>query len=292
MPNGGWKVECSSPAKLNITLDVQVPDVTGFHPIDSIVVRLDLSDEMSFTVRPGNRGVRLVLKDKRPNAIAHPPIPRDERNLVIRAANRLLDLAPDFDGTLWITLIKNIPSEAGLGAGSSNAAMTIRAVGEYLGVSAQDQLKVATEIGSDVALFMHDSPVRMQHYGGDITPIDLSGQLSGVILRPHTGMSTPLAYRALDAKLNRIPSSTTKAVMASGIIEPETLSNDFEQVVRETNPDVEFLFANISRLGALRTQLCGSGSAVFAVTETRADSVRIVKALSGDVPYMKLVSTK
>jgi 4-diphosphocytidyl-2-C-methyl-D-erythritol kinase len=281
-----------SPAKLNITLDVHRPDATGFHPIDSIVVRLNLSDEMTFTVRSGIRGVRLVLKDKRPNAIAHPPIPRDERNLVVRAAKRLLDLAPDFDGTLWITLIKNIPSEAGLGAGSSNAATTIKVFGDYLGVSANEQHKVASEIGSDVALFLHHTPVRMQHYGEEITQIALSGALNGVVMRPVSGMSTPLAYRALDADENRVPGSATSAVIAKGSIEPDSLSNDFERVVRGLNPDVEHLFSTLSTLGALRTQLCGSGSAVFAVTETRADSVRIVKALSGDVPYMKLVSTQ
>jgi 4-diphosphocytidyl-2-C-methyl-D-erythritol kinase len=247
---------------------------------------------MTFTVRSGIRGVRLVLKDKRPNAIAHPPIPRDERNLVVRAAKRLLDLAPDFDGTLWITLIKNIPSEAGLGAGSSNAATTIKVFGDYLGVSANEQHKVASEIGSDVALFLYDTPVRMQHYGEEITQIALSGALNGVVMRPVSGMSTPLAYRALDADENRVPGSATNAVIAKGSIEPDSLSNDFERVVRGLNPDVEHLFSTLSTLGALRTQLCGSGSAVFAVTETRADSVRIVKALSGDVPYMKLVSTQ
>jgi 4-diphosphocytidyl-2-C-methyl-D-erythritol kinase len=292
MNQSGWKAECLSPAKLNITLDVHRPDATGFHPIDSIVVRLNLSDEMTFTVRSGIRGVRLVLKDKRPNAIAHPPIPRDERNLVVRAAKRLLDLAPDFDGTLWITLIKNIPSEAGLGAGSSNAATTIKVFGDYLGVSANEQHKVASEIGSDVALFLHHTPVRMQHYGEEITQIALSGALNGVVMRPVSGMSTPLAYRALDADENRVPGSATNAVIAKGSIEPDSLSNDFERVVRGLNPDVEHLFSTLSTLGALRTQLCGSGSAVFAVTETRADSVRIVKALSGDVPYMKLVSTQ
>ena len=292
MPQSEWKCECLSPAKLNITLDVSLPDATGFHPLDSIVVRLNLSDEMAFTVRPGTRGVRLVLKDKRPNAIAHPPIPRDERNLVVRAAQRLLDLKPEFDATLWVTLIKNIPSEAGLGAGSSNAAMTIKMFGDYLGISTDEQQKVAAEIGSDVTLFLHDTPIRMQHYGEEITPISLSGTLEGVVIRPATGMSTPLAYRTLDANTSRVPGTTTAHIVARGALTPDCLSNDFEGVVRDLNPDVDELFTKLTGLGALRVQLCGSGSAVFAVTESRADSVRIVKALSGAVPYMKLVSTQ
>jgi 4-diphosphocytidyl-2-C-methyl-D-erythritol kinase len=292
MDQSGWKVECLSPAKLNVTLDVFLPDDTGFHPIDSVVVKLNLSDEMTFTVRAGQRGVRLVLKDKRPNAIAHPPIPRDERNLVVRAAQRLLDLVPDFDATLWVTLIKNIPSEAGLGAGSSNAAMTIRAFGDYLGIPTSEQHKIAAEIGSDVALFLHDTPVRMQHYGEEISPIALSGSLEGVVIRPATGMSTPLAYRAMDSDTSRVPGAATSKVIAAGCLQPDDLANDFENVVRGLNPDVDHLFTTLNSLGAIRTQLCGSGSAVFAVTPSRADSVRIVKALSGDVPYMKLVATK
>jgi 4-diphosphocytidyl-2-C-methyl-D-erythritol kinase len=292
MQPSDWKAECLSPAKLNVTLDVFPPDDTGFHPIDSVVVKLNLSDEMTFTVRPGNRGVRLVLKDKRPNAIANPPIPRDERNLVVRAAQRLLDLAPDFDATLWVTLIKNIPSEAGLGAGSSNAAMTIRTFGDYLGISTVEQRKIAAEIGSDVALFLHDSPVRMQHYGEDITPITLNGTLEGVVIRPISGMSTPHAYRGLDNASSRVPGTATPKIVESGLLTRECLSNDFECVVRNLNPDVDNLFKQLTELGAIRTQLCGSGSAVFAVTESRKDSVRIVKALSSDVPYMKLVKTQ
>lgn len=292
MQQTGWKADCLSPAKLNVTLDVFQPDATWFHPIDSIVVKLNLSDEMAFTVRSGTRGVRLILKDKRPNAISHPPIPRDERNLVVRAAQHLLDLVPDFDSTLWVTLIKNIPSEAGLGAGSSNAAMTIRAFGDYLGVSTIEQHRIAAEIGSDVPLFLHDTPVRMQHYGEEITPIALSGSLEGVVIRPMSGMSTPLAYRTLDNDSARVPGSSTSTIVAKGSVTPECLSNDFEHVVRNLNPDVDNLFTQLATLGAIRTQLCGSGSAVFAVTESRKDSVRIVKALSGDVPYMKLVTTQ
>jgi 4-diphosphocytidyl-2-C-methyl-D-erythritol kinase len=292
MLHSDWKCECLSPAKLNITLDVSQPDATGFHPLDSIAVKLNLSDEMAFAVRSGPRCVRLILKDKRPNAIAHPAIPRDERNLVVRAAQRLLDLKPDFDATLWVTLIKNIPSEAGLGAGSSNAAMTIKMFGDYLRIPTAEQHKIAGEIGSDVALFLHDTPIRMQHYGEVITPISLSGMLEGVVIRPASGMSTPLAYRTLDADAARFPGTTTADIVARGALTHECLSNDFEGVVRNLNPDVDRLFSTLKALGVLRVQLCGSGSAVFAVTETRADSVRIVKALSGDVPYMKLVSTQ
>jgi 4-diphosphocytidyl-2C-methyl-D-erythritol kinase len=105
-------------------------------------------------------------------------------------------------------------------------------------------------------------------------------------------MSTPLAYRTLDANTSRVPGTTTAHIVARGALTPECLSNDFEYAVRQVNPDVDQLFTTLTSLGALRVQLCGSGSAVFAVTESRADSVRIVKALSGAVPYMKLVSTQ
>jgi 4-diphosphocytidyl-2C-methyl-D-erythritol kinase len=105
-------------------------------------------------------------------------------------------------------------------------------------------------------------------------------------------MSTPLAYRAMDSDTSRVPSAATSKVIAAGCLQPEDLANDFENVVRGLNPDVDHLFTTLNSLGAIRTQLCGSGSAVFAVTPSRADSVRIVKALSGDVPYMKLVATK
>ena len=92
MNQSGWKAECLSPAKLNITLDVHRPDATGFHPIDSIVVRLNLSDEMIFTVRSGIRGVRLVLQQVRPRSLEYPH--RGARRFLFRGVLRRTPLRP------------------------------------------------------------------------------------------------------------------------------------------------------------------------------------------------------
>lgn len=291
MTFSAWKEEAESPAKLNVTLDVFPPDDTGYHPVDSVVAKLSVTDQLSFQIRSGVKAIRLIVKDKRPNVLSHPPIPRDERNLIVKAAQCLLDCVPEFSDVLWITLHKCIPAESGLGAGSSNAATTIQVLGNYLGISRNKQREIAATIGSDVSLFMTDGMVRMQNYGDVVTPLLLTGALSGVLIRPITGMSTPVAYRALDTVADRIPGTGTAKLLASMTLTSGSLSNDFERVVQAINPHVHEVFSYLDGLPDVHAQLCGSGSTVFACCPDRATGIRIIKDLAGTAPYFKWVQT-
>jgi 4-diphosphocytidyl-2-C-methyl-D-erythritol kinase len=220
-----YKAALSSPCKLNLTLDVGLPRPDGFHDIDSLVVLLSASDELTITVKPGPRQVKLILKDRRPDAVAIEPIPKGVENLAYKAAQLALDtLAPEQELQVWITLAKRLPAQAGLGAGSSNAATVLKAIGEALEAPIEALFPLAAQLGSDVALFLNPSPgsfpqgkegelrglVRMRGRGEIIEPVALKiPKFYGVLARPAIGVPTGPAYALLDALPNRAPGNAT-----------------------------------------------------------------------------------
>ena len=110
-----YKATLASPCKLNLTLDVGTLRADGFHEIDSLVVRLSPSDELTVTIKPGPRLVKLIVKDRRPESVSIEPLPKGADNLAHRAAQLVLDtLAPEQDIQVWITLAKRLPLQAGL----------------------------------------------------------------------------------------------------------------------------------------------------------------------------------
>jgi 4-diphosphocytidyl-2-C-methyl-D-erythritol kinase len=291
-----FRTTIAAPAKLNLTLDVQAPRPDGYHELDSIVAPLTTADELTVTVKPGPRQVRLIVRDRRPSAIATDVVPKGDANLAHRAATLLLDTAaPDAAMQVWITLTKRLPLQAGLGAGSSDAASVLKAVGSALRTPSDTLVAVASTLGSDVALFLADGPVRMQGRGERVAslPVRLP-TLHGVLARPCVGVPTADAYRALDAVPQRVPGQATGALLAAlerGEPLGPFLANDFDAPIRAAYPSIEDVSARLLSAGAQSTLLCGSGSCVFGLARSRAHGVEIVRSVAGSVAWIKLVQT-
>ncbi|WP_395092998.1 4-(cytidine 5'-diphospho)-2-C-methyl-D-erythritol kinase [Armatimonas sp.] len=296
-----YKATLASPCKLNLTLDVGTPRRDDFHEIDSLVVLLSPSDELTVTVKPGPRLVKLILKDRRPDAVAIEPVPKGVENLAHKAAQLALDtLAPGKEIQVWITLAKRLPVQAGLGAGSCNAATVLRAVGEALGSSPEALLPLGAQLGSDVALFLAPllplsagggGLVRLRGRGERIEPVALTlPKLYGVLARPAIGVPTGPAYALLDALAGRTPGNATERLLAGESL-LSALSNDFEAAVLPAYPAVAAVHTALTDAGALRALLCGSGSSVFGLARDRAHARELVKTLAGKVAWLKLVES-
>ncbi|MFY7952410.1 MAG: 4-(cytidine 5'-diphospho)-2-C-methyl-D-erythritol kinase [Armatimonadaceae bacterium] len=287
-----WKQTAPSYAKLNLTLDVGLPRADGYHDIDSIVVPLSISDEITVAVRQGTGQVKLVVKDKRPDRIATPPIPRGEANLVHRAATLARNAwhsADDID--IWCTLVKRLPAEAGLGAGSSNAACVLQLLTSAFGRSPIETAPLAAALGSDVPLFLAGGAVRMRGRGEIVEPIDGIPSVLGVVVRPESGVPTGPAYALLDSNRNRIPGTATDALLADRSQVFNHLHNDFQAPVAGAFPDVGQALSLLREAGACVTVLCGSGSAVFGGADDRPHAVEMVRKLAPVFPFVKIVET-
>ena len=229
------------PAKVNLFLSVGPKDEKNFHPLRTVFQAVSLFDVLTISTKATKTEIFCEGFD----------LPKE--NTLTRTLNYVSELVPI--PPLRIHLRKNIPSEAGLGGGSSDAAGLLRALQKILSAPLnKDQIfDMAAAIGKDVPFFLLGGRAKAEGYGELLTPIRDDSALWMVIAQPKTKVSTLKAYMALDAKERKWSTF------------PEEMNefyNDFEQVAPAAciKLKTEFL-----KFGAKEALLCGSGSAVFGI---------------------------
>lgn len=241
-------------AKINLGLHVVERRPDGYHNIETIFYPIPLYD-------------RLTIMEDDEDMLQLSGIPvagNPSDNLVVRAVNQL---RRDFDiPPLFISLEKNIPSGAGLGGGSSDAAYTITLLNEMfqLGMDDAEMERRASLLGADCAFFIKGKPTIAQGIGNEFTPIQLS--LKGwqlVLVKPDEFVSTREAYSSVHPKK---PARALADVIQQPIDNWEgILLNDFEKSVFPLHPVISEIKTNLQRLGASYVSMSGSGSSVFAL---------------------------
>ncbi|HVF85915.1 MAG TPA: 4-(cytidine 5'-diphospho)-2-C-methyl-D-erythritol kinase, partial [Abditibacteriaceae bacterium] len=180
-----------------------------------------------------------------------------------QAAHRVLDCR--------ISLQKTIPTGAGLGGGSGNAAATLVALNSrFDNILSDAQLhELATQLGADVPLFLHGGCALIEGIGERITPLRaLEGWL--VVLQPEQKLSTPQVFRAFD-ELNQKSANASIALLQS--IEQKAslsrmaklLQNDLTAAAEKCGVQMQRGLSQLQQSGAVGTSMTGSGSAVFGV---------------------------
>ncbi len=271
MNHGSQTVTRKAPAKLNLSLRVIARRGDGFHEIDTLMVPLPgLHDVL--TLEPAVGGTRLSCNDA--------TLPTDGGNLVVRAANAFAE-ATGIDAGARIHLEKRIPSGAGLGGGSSDAAATLLGLRELHGTALDDDAlrELAADIGSDVPFFLQSGPARCTGRGEVVTPVSgppSTGPLPVLLLKPSFPVATADAYRrALDPGVAAIPGIPMEPSRIDGL----TLVNDLERPVFAKHR----LLAELKLWLALRAEcraalMSGSGSVVFAVLHPGVDAEALTRA--------------
>lgn len=252
-----------APAKINLTLEILARRDDGYHGLRSVMVPLALGDEIE--VEPAQRfefecdRVELASDD----------------NLVVRAL-RALGPLPSYR----VSLRKRIPSEAGLGGGSSDAAAVLRAAmnGAFGPAPQRDWVAVARALGSDVPFFLAGTGALVEGTGERVTPLGALPAWFALVVTPPVAVSTAQAYAALDRRpVQSRPrrGSASLALLAAlqrGDFEAveELMQNDFEATVATGSPEIATALRALADAGARRPRLSGSGSSVFALAPTRA----------------------
>jgi len=277
-------------AKINLSLHVlgQRPD--GYHEIDTILQTISLHDTITLTVTESPEIV--VSCDDR-------TLPTGADNLVYRAAKALQDhLAPknraaksladrlEPEKGARIHLVKQIPARAGLGGGSSDAAVTLLGL-TYLweaNAPAQKLLEIASDLGADVPFFFRGGTARGVGVGDDLAALrDLPDQFL-LVLKPNASIATANAYKSLKAR--SLTSDTAKTILSSSeraaisdSFDHAALQNDFEPVVFELEPEIERAKVALMRAGAEAALLAGSGSAVFGIFDSGDAQARAIQVI-------------
>lgn len=277
-----------APAKLNLSLAVLGRRDDGFHAIESLMVPVSLADTLH--VRPrAVAGVGLSVSyagelARGPGAVLARDVPVDGRNLVVRAVERLAAEAGVITG-LDVDLVKRIPSGAGLGGGSSDAAAVIRAAATLwrLDWPSERLAAVGGCIGSDVPWFFSGGPAIASGRGEHIEPVTGLADLAAVIACPATGLSTAAVYgRCIPDATRAGDAMRLVAALASGGLEAAEplLVNALEPPARSLSPEIDRLLAALADAGGFAPRLTGSGSACFALARTLAEAEAVAARLA------------
>ena len=210
--------------------------------------------------------------------ISIPGSPND--NLCLNAYRLLRD---DFNlPPIQIHLHKIIPTGAGLGGGSSDAAYTLRLLNKLfvLNLSVDQLMKYATLVGSDCAFFVQDLPMIGTGRGEVLEPVNLN--LKGyylVLLTPEIHLSTASAYAGVTPA---IPPTGLRALIDEPIARwRDTVKNDFEASIFQRHPAIQALKEKLYLLGALFASMSGSGSSVFGIFEKEIKTEECFSDVSG-----------
>ena len=204
-------------------------------------------------------------------------------NLVFKAYKLLAEehKIPALD----IMLRKNIPSGAGLGGGSADAAFMLTALNEEygLGISEDDICRKAALLGSDCAFFTLNKPVCASGRGEIFSPVSLD--LSGykiVIVKSDDFVSTKEAYANCKPQS---PAASIKDILKTPIEEwKNNLVNDFEKSVFTTHPEVKRIKERLYSEGALYASMSGSGASVFGIFSKETDENELFRRMKSQMP--------
>lgn len=247
-----WVAEC--PAKINLFLRIEPPDRSGYHPLETRFQTISLFDTLEAT--EDGDGLDVVGAE----------VPDD--NTVAKAwrlMREVAELPP-----LGLKLTKRIPSEAGLGGGSSDAAGLLRILRKLLPASIPDRdfLAVARSVGADVPFFLVGGLAAASGHGEVLTPLPDPPPRPLVVVMPPARCSTPTMYRALDA---------AREAGSQATFEAPFVQNDFHAVAPSACIDAAraLIAAGLSPVG-----LAGSGAAVFgfAISDAQARAVAAASA--------------
>ena len=264
----------TAPAKINLSLRVQSKlREDGYHNVDILMAPIDLCDQLDFH----NSRTTTLLCDT-------PGVPTDESNLVIKAI-REFEKSYGRKAKQRITLTKRIPHGAGLGGGSADAAITLKAVNEIIGTNydMEELGAMAANLGSDVNFFLNPVISRCTGRGEIVKPVPELAEWSSpiVLIKPPFGVSTPSAYKALTCsrRFRNINYGAQK-------VDTITLVNELERPVFAKFPILGMMKMWMLQQDGVRAALMsGSGSTIFALTETPEQAqaiVRLARAEFGD----------
>jgi 4-diphosphocytidyl-2-C-methyl-D-erythritol kinase len=245
-------------AKINLGLHIVGKRQDGFHNIETVFHRINLFDEINIE---NSFDISISCTDI--------TIPSDNNNLCWKAAELLRKELGMAKG-VRIGITKNIPTGAGLGGGSSDAAAVLLALPLLWEIDVKRPIieNLALRLGSDVPFFLQNSSAYAEGRGEVLKTIDLALPYWIVLIHPNIHLSTPWAYNRLAEKRNGLfPVRPNMAEQFSAdpiraVLESE---NDFEEIVFEEHPKIEKIKKQLKDLGAAVSLMSGSGSSMFGL---------------------------
>lgn len=275
------KLMLTAPAKVNLHLRITGRREDGFHEISSLFAMIDLFDLL--VIEPAGDGKITLTLDA-----AH--VPAGEGNIICRAAETLRQQANTEAGAK-INLTKNIPVSAGLGGGSSDAAMTLIGLNRLwkVGLDRRELMAIGATIGSDVPFFLGDAASWVTGRGEKLKTVAMQKSLPLLLVKPAFGISAGDAYWGSDFDFDPVDNSE-KIIEDFATGSPEKIAkhlhNDLEPWAIKTHPELLALEEKVKETGPVGVLMSGSGSTLFALYENEAKLEQAHIAMQGKASFI------
>lgn len=249
-------------AKINLTLDVLGKREDGYHDIRSVMQTVSLRDDIEIDVGTGKEWVLRCTDET---------IPCNERNLAWKAAKVFFDAVKKDPNGIEIRITKRIPTQAGLGGGSADAAAVLRALNRHYDnpLSILALAELGAQIGSDVPFCTVCGTAVVEGRGERLRKLPDMPECVFVIIKPDFSASTPELYRKLDE--TAIAKHPDHQAMESALLAgdlgrvAENIFNVFDPVVTADHLELNYIKSICNSYGSLNQQMTGSGSAIYAI---------------------------
>ena len=281
MSNSLRSMHIRVPAKLNLFLHVTGQRSDGYHNLQSIFVPIDWYDDLQVTLLDDGQIERVGGLE----GVAYAD------DLVIRAALALKPYAPTNAGAR-IELRKHIPSGAGMGGGSANAAYTLLALRQLWAVKISDETfhSIALSLGADVPFFLSGGPAWVEGIGEHITPIELPEQ-HAIVVKPADSVATPSIFKSKDLTRDSEHVKMSLFGFASPVFIERLVAskNDLQAVAERLCPSITQAIQLIEHactntgIQCQLVRMTGSGSAVFAIFNTFGDSNTVCDSVQSHI---------
>ena len=272
-------------AKLNLALDITGKRADGYHLLRMVNVSVSLCDTLAFERASG--GLQVHCAQSR-TLSGNPAAPEGKDNLVYRAAQAFFELTDEPDRNVTILVKKHIPSQAGMGGGSADAAAALRGLCRLYrhSLPAETLYKMAETLGADVPFCVQGGTALAEGIGEVLTPLESLPPCWFVIVKPPVGVNTAQAYRRAD-ETSALPALYTPGVLAALQMNSlqelgKAFGNAFEAVVNLSQ--IQNLKQQFRRAGALGACMTGSGSAVFGLFDTKEKAEAAFQTLRQNCP--------
>ncbi len=275
------RVVLSAPAKLNLYLQVLGRRPDGYHELDTVMLPLSLADRVTVSRAGGGK-----IEVRCPG---HPELD-GENNLAWRAAGLLVEISGK-DMGLRIVIKKRIPTAAGLGGGSSDAAAVLLAARELFGrpPSHGKLHEIAVLLGADVPFFLVGESCRAGGTGDRLRPVKLERPAWVVLAQAPFGISTAAVFREYDLRQARAPKKRLTADVRGGNNTPPVSGagvdpfaagyrNHLQPAAVSVAPAIGQAVESLERAGAVEARMTGSGPTVFCLCRTEAQAREIASS--------------
>ena len=279
-------ISVKSFAKINVCLDVVGKRSDGYHDLDMVMIPIHLHDSILISELKHAPDNMFSMDDFSTGFLDY--------NIVVKVLDEF-EKKYQFGRHFNISIHKVIPMQAGLGGGSSNAAVTLNAVNKYVGVNASEEelIELTKSLGADIPFFIKCKAARCQGIGEKLTEINVKNQYYVLLVKPQEGCPTRTVYNLADSMTLKTGNvdEVVKALEEGNDEALETLIfNGLEGPAVTLVPEIPVIEEKLRNAGLKIVQMSGSGSSVFALSTNKKLIKKVAKDLEKENKYTVIVT--